>query len=104
MVADDAHTDFRADPLTQQTQGNSDPSASGLSLRRFSKNFAVPFIATFATAIRQHGFLPRRSTETNLLSVEETVTRWLDEGVTAYIVYLDFAKAFYSVNRRLLLT
>ncbi len=53
---------------------------------------------------RQHGFLPRRSTLTNLLSAEETVTRWFDEGDTADIICLDFAKAFDSVNHRLLLT
>ncbi len=53
---------------------------------------------------KQHGFLPRRSTLTNLLSAEETVTRWLDEGDTVDIVYLDFAKSFDSVNHRLLLT
>ncbi len=53
---------------------------------------------------RQHGFLPRRSTVTHLLSAEETVTRWLDEGDTVDIVYPDFAKAFDSVNHRLLLT
>ncbi len=53
---------------------------------------------------RQLGFLPRRSTVTNLLSTEETVTRWLDEGDTVDIVYLDFAKAFDSVNYRLLFT
>ncbi len=41
---------------------------------------------------------------TNLLSAEETVTRWLDEGDTVDIVYLDFAKALDSVNHRLLLT
>ncbi len=53
---------------------------------------------------RQHVFLPRRSTVTNLLSVEEKVTRWFDEGDTVNIVYLGFAKAFDSVNHRLLLT
>ncbi len=52
---------------------------------------------------RQHGFLPRRSTLANLLSAEETVNRWLDEGDTVDIVCLDFAKAFDSVNHRLLL-
>ncbi len=55
-------------------------------------------------ATRQHGFLPRQSTLTNLLPAEETVTRWLDEGDTVDIVYLDFAKAFDSVSHRLLLT
>ncbi len=53
---------------------------------------------------KQHGFLRRRSTLTKLLSAEETVTRWLDEGDTVDIVYLNFAKAFDSVNHRLLLT
>ncbi len=53
---------------------------------------------------RQHGFLPHRSTLTNLLSAEETVTQSLDEEDTVDIVYQDFAKAFDSVNHRLLLT
>ncbi len=52
---------------------------------------------------RQHGFFPRRSTITNLLSAEEAVIRWLDEGDTVDIVYLGFVKAFDSVNHRLLL-
>ncbi len=52
---------------------------------------------------KQHGFLPRRSIVTNLLSAEETVTRWLDERGTVDIVYLDFAKAFDSGSHRLLL-
>ncbi len=53
---------------------------------------------------RQHGFLPRRLTVTNLLSAEATDTRWFDEGDTVDIVYLDFAIVFDSVNHRLLLT
>ncbi len=53
---------------------------------------------------RQHGFLPRRSTVTNLLSAEETATRWLDEGDTVDIDYLDLVKAFDSENHCLLLT
>ncbi len=53
---------------------------------------------------RQHGLLPRRLTVTNPLSAVETVTRWLDEGDPVDIVNLDFAKAFDSVNHRLLLT
>ncbi len=50
---------------------------------------------------RQHGFLPRQSTVTNLPSPEETVTRWLDKRDIVGIVYLDFAKAVDSVYHRL---
>ncbi len=52
---------------------------------------------------RQHGFLPRRSTLTNLLMAEELTTKWLDEGTAVDLVYLDFSQAFDSVNHRLLL-
>ncbi len=51
----------------------------------------------------QHGFLPRRSFLSNLILQEERVTRLLDEGHTVDLVYLDFAKAFDSVNHRFLL-
>ncbi len=53
---------------------------------------------------RQFDFLPHRSTLTYLLSAEETVTRWLDEGDRVDIVFLDFAEAFDSGNHRLILT
>ncbi len=49
---------------------------------------------------RQHGFLPRRSCLCNLILQEERVLRVLDEGHTVDLVYLDFAKAFGSVNHR----
>ncbi len=51
---------------------------------------------------RQHGFLPRRSTLTSLLVAEELITKWLDEGSAVDLIYLDFSKAFDSVNHRLL--
>ncbi len=52
---------------------------------------------------RQHGFLLRRSTPTNLLVAEELITKWLGEGSAVDLIYLDFSKAFDSVNHRLLL-
>ncbi len=40
---------------------------------------------------RQHGFLPRRSTLTNLLVAEELIAKWLDEGSAVDLIYLDFS-------------
>ncbi len=51
----------------------------------------------------QYDFLPRRSCLSNLILQEERVTRLMDEGPTVDFVYLDFAKAFDSVNHRFLL-
>ncbi len=52
---------------------------------------------------RQHGFLPRGSTLTNLLVAEELITKWFDEGSAVDLIYLNFSNAFDSVNHRLLL-
>ncbi len=49
------------------------------------------------------GFLPRRPTLTNLLVAEELITKWLDEGSAIDLMYLNFSKAFDSVNHQLLL-
>ncbi len=43
-------------------------------------------------------FLSRRSCLSNLLVLEEAVTRMMDEGRTVDVIYLDFAEAFDSVN------
>ena len=48
----------------------------------------------------QHGFLPGRSTLTNLL---ETLTRLIDEGHQVDVLYLDFRKAFDVVAKERLL-
>ncbi len=37
------------------------------------------------------------------LVAEELITKWLDEGSAVDQIYLDFSKAFDSVNHRLLL-
>ncbi len=55
---------------------------------------------TLATS--QHGFVPRRCCLTNLLTAEERITTLMDTGEDVDLVYLDFAKAFDSVNHRML--
>ncbi|KAK4830270.1 hypothetical protein QYF61_009363 [Mycteria americana] len=42
----------------------------------------------------QHGFMKRKSCLTNLIALYDEVTRLVDEGRAAGIVYLDFSKAF----------
>ena len=51
----------------------------------------------------QHGFLPGRSTLTNLLEYLETLTRLVDEGHAVDVLYLDFRKAFDVVPKERLL-
>ena len=52
----------------------------------------------------QHGFLKARSCLTNLLCFLEEITKWVDDGSPADVVYLDFQKAFDKVpHQRLLL-
>ena len=45
----------------------------------------------------QHGFLPKKSTSTNLVAYLEYVTKKLDEGQPVDVLYLDFSKAFDKV-------
>jgi hypothetical protein len=45
----------------------------------------------------QHGFIAGRSCTTNLLTFQEEITKFTDEGVPVDIFYLDFAKAFDQV-------
>ena len=51
----------------------------------------------------QHGFVPGRSTQTQLLQHYCDVYEALAEGVRIDTVYLDFAKAFDKVNHNILL-
>ena len=52
---------------------------------------------------RQHGFLRNRSCVTQLLSVLHTIGHDLDRNTQTDVLYLDFAKAFDSVDHALLL-
>ena len=52
----------------------------------------------------QHGFMPKKSCLTNLLEYLETLTKLVDEGHSADVVYLDFAKAFDKVPHQRLLS
>ena len=48
----------------------------------------------------QHGFRPGRSTQTNLIEYLDKLTKWIDEGRSFDVVYLDFSKAFDVVCHR----
>ena len=45
----------------------------------------------------QHGFMPGRSCSTNLIVFQDKLTKIIDQGKSADIFYLDFAKAFDKV-------
>ncbi len=71
---------------------------------RILKKALLSFLSdTWSISPHQHGFLPRRPFLSNLLIFDEAVTRMMDEGHTVDVIYLDFAKAFDSVNHKFLL-
>ena len=51
----------------------------------------------------QHGFVPGRSTQTQLLLFYEDIYEALQKGVRLDTVFLDFARAFDKVNHQILL-
>lgn len=76
-------------------------------------NFAKVFEFTLNTAlsrhvhgqivINQHGFVPGRSTETNLTCVTQFVSEKLDDSKQVDIIYTDFSKAFDRLDHGILL-
>ncbi|XP_063615673.1 uncharacterized protein LOC134788783 [Penaeus indicus] len=74
------------------------------TLERIIRNHVVAHVTeNKMITIRQHGFVKRRSCQTNLICFLEEVTSRLDRGEEVEVCYLDFRKAFDSVNQRLLL-
>ena len=51
----------------------------------------------------QHGFLPRRSTTTNLLNVTQYIAEEMDKRGQTDVIYTDFSSAFDTVDHNLLL-
>ena len=48
-------------------------------------------------SVHQHGFVKKRSCQTNLLEYLEDLTKMIDEGTGVDVVYLDYQKAFDTV-------
>ena len=53
--------------------------------------------------LSQHRFMKGRSCLSNLISLYDWVTRLLDEGKAADVIYLDFSKAFDMMSLSILL-
>ena len=51
----------------------------------------------------QHGFVPGKSCQSNLLLLLNFLTKSIENGTDADLVYLDFAEAFDSVPRKRLI-
>ena len=51
----------------------------------------------------QHGFRKGRSCVSNLLVFLDKVTKYIDDGYSVDVIYLDFAKAFDKVPHQRLL-
>jgi hypothetical protein len=67
-------------------------------LERIIKQYLVDFIFSHRLiSSDQHGFLPQRSTLTNLLLFVDKISRNLDAGLCTNTIYLDIAKAFDKI-------
>jgi hypothetical protein len=74
-------------------------------LERLIRNHILKFVlSNQVVSSAQHGFLPKRSTTTNLLKFLDLVTRKMDAGVSVNAIYLDIAKAFDTIPHDKLLS
>ena len=101
-------------PIYKQKGKKSDPSnyrpvsltcVIGKMLERIIKEQLTTYLETNQLITdAQHGFRQGRSPQTNLIEFLNRTTKWLDEGRSFDVLYLDFAKAFDKVcHKRLIL-
>ena len=60
-------------------------------------NMVAHLVANEVLHSSQHGFMKSKSCQTNLLEYLDTLTKLVDQGHNADVIYLDFAKAFDKV-------
>jgi hypothetical protein len=74
-------------------------------LERIIRNHILEFVlSNQIVSSDQHGFLPKRSTTTNLLKFMDLVTSKMDAAVSVNAIYLDIAKAFDTIPHDKLLS
>lgn len=80
-------------------------SLTSLIMKVYEKVLAAELLKRVNNKINpwQHGFLPLKSCESQLLPFVDELARTLNQGSRTDIVYFDFAKAFDSVNHDILL-
>ncbi|CAL4191003.1 unnamed protein product, partial [Meganyctiphanes norvegica] len=71
--------------------------------RVIKRNIIKHLIGQNLTNPGQHGFVPRRSTQTQLLQHYCDICESLSEGSRIVTIFLDFAKSFDKVNHNILL-
>ena len=100
-------------PIFKQKGSRSDPgnyrpvsltNVAGKIMERIIKNELTAHIEiNELMSDSQHGFRSGRSVQTNMVDFLNTTTKWIDEGRSFDVVYLDFSKAFDKVCHRRLL-
>lgn len=56
-----------------------------------------------AISIHQHGFMPKRSTTTNLINFTQYISEALENRTQVDVLYTDFSKAFDCIDHKLLI-
>ena len=79
-------------------------SCLGKLLEKIIRKKLMQHLETRVLVNEQHGFRTKRSCTTNLLCCMEDWTKWLDEGNSFDVLYLDFRKAFDLVPHQRLLS